>query len=128
MRYSINLIQTSSLNRLNFNSQIELAKKANISGTKIKQPVEKLMQLYYFNAEKLSIFNETVFDTFEEKSFPKVKKDYGDFFIRNNRISFKEENIKDNHLIFKIFIKIGQRKDITNIDTRTSAVFKKIFL
>ncbi len=126
LRYSINLIQTSSLNRLNFNSQIELAKKANISGTKIKQPVEKLMQLYYFNAEKLSIFNETVFDTFEEKSFPKVKKDYGDFFIRNNRISFKEKNIKDNrHLIFKIFIKIGQRKDITNIDTDAAKVLQE---
>ena len=30
------------------------------------------MQLYYSNAEKLSIFNETIFDIYEEKSFLKV--------------------------------------------------------
>ena len=126
MRYSINLIQTNSRNRLSFNSQIELAKKANIKETKVKQPVERLMQLYYSNAEKLSIFNETIFDIYEEKSFLKVKKDYGEFFIKNNRIGLKNEDLKNNkHLIFKIFVKIGQRKDITNIDTRTSKVLKE---
>ena len=67
LRYAINLIQTNSRNRLSFNSQIELAKKANIKASKAKQPVEKLMQLYYSNAEKLSIFNETIFDLYEEK-------------------------------------------------------------
>ena len=126
LRYSINLIQTNSRNRLSFNSQIELAKKANIKETKVKQPVERLMQLYYSNAEKLSIFNETIFDIYEEKSFLKVKKDYGEFFIKNNRIGLKNEDLKNNkHLIFKIFVKIGQRKDITNIDTRTSKVLKE---
>ena len=130
LRYSINLIQTNSRNRLSFNSQIELAKKANIKESKVKQPVEKLMQLYYSNAEKLSIFNETIFDLYEEKSFLKVKRDYGEFFIKNNRIGLKEVDLKKNkHLIFQIFIKLGQRKDITNIDTKTSKILREnIFL
>ena len=130
LRYSINLIQTNSRNRLSFNSQIELARKANIKESKAKQPVEKLMQLYYSNAEKLSIFNETIFDLYEEKSFLKVKRDYGEFFIKNNRIGLKEEDLKKNkHLIFQIFIKLGQRKDITNIDTKTSKILREnIFL
>ena len=129
LRYAINLIQTNSRNRLSFNSQIELAKKANIKTTKAKQPVEKLMQLYYSNAEKLSIFNETIFDLYEEKNPLRVKRDYGEFFIKNNRIGLKNEDLKNNkHLIFKIFIKLGQRKDITNIDTRTSKILRENIL
>jgi len=129
LRYAINLIQTNSRNRLSFNSQIELAKKANIKTSKAKQPVEKLMQLYYSNAEKLSIFNETIFDLYEEKNPLRVKRDYGEFFIKNNRIGLKNEDLKNNkHLIFKIFIKLGQRKDITNIDTRTSKILRENIL
>ena len=129
LRYAINLIQTNSRNRLSFNSQIELAKKANIKTTKAKQPVEKLMQLYYSNAEKLSIFNETIFDLYEEKNPLRVKRDYGEFFIKNNRIGLKNEDLKNNkHLIFKIFIKLGQRKDIANIDTRTSKILRENIL
>ena len=129
LRYAINLIQTNSRNRLSFNSQIELAKKANIKISKAKQPVEKLMQLYYSNAEKLSIFNETIFDLYEEKNPLRVKRDYGEFFIKNNRIGLKNEDLKNNkHLIFKIFIKLGQRKDITNIDTRTSKILRENIL
>ena len=42
----------------------------------------------------------------------------------------KEVDLKKNkHLIFQIFIKLGQRKDITNIDTKTSKILREnIFL
>ena len=125
-RYATNLIQKSSRNRLNFSTQIELATKAKIKKSKEKQPVEKLMQLYFFNAEKLSIFNERILDRYEEASLFGIKKDYGEFFIKNNRIGLKREKLKKHkHLIFEIFIKLGQRKDITNIDTNTEKILKE---
>lgn len=126
LRYSINLLQTSSRNRLNFNTQIELAKKSKIPPSKAKQSVEKLMQMYYFNAEKLSIFNETIFDKYEEKSFFSLTKSYGDFFIKNNRIGFNQLDLRNHkNLIFEIFVKIGQRKDLTHIDTSTARILKE---
>ena len=126
LRYSINLLQTSSRNRLNFNTQIELAKKSKIPPSKAKQSVEKLMQMYYFNAEKLSIFNETVFDKYEEKSFFSLTRSYGDFFIKNNRIGFNQLDLGNHkNLIFEIFVKIGQRKDLTHIDTSTARILKE---
>lgn len=126
LRYSINLLQTSSRNRLNFNTQIELAKKSKIPPSKAKQSVEKLMQMYYFNAEKLSIFNETVFDKYEEKSFFSLTRSYGDFFIKNNRIGFNQLDLRNHkNLIFEIFVKIGQRKDLTHIDTSTARILKE---
>ena len=126
LRYSINLLQTSSRNRLNFNTQIELAKKSKIPPSKAKQSVEKLMQMYYFNAEKLSIFNETIFDKYEEKSFFSLTKSYGDFFIKNNRIGFNQLDLGNHkNLIFEIFVKIGQRKDLTHIDTSTARILKE---
>ena len=126
LRYSINLLQTSSRNRLNFNTQIELAKKSKIPPSKAKQSVEKLMQMYYFNAEKLSIFNETIFDKYEEKSFFSLTRSYGDFFIKNNRIGFNQLDLRNHkNLIFEIFVKIGQRKDLTHIDTSTARILKE---
>ena len=126
LRYSCNLIQTSSRNRLSFNSQIELAKRAKIKSKRSTQSVEILMQKYFYHAEVLSIFNETIFDKYDEKGTFKIKKDYGDFFIRNNRIGFKDTNLQENkHLIFEIFIKIGQRKDLIGIDTKTARLLKE---
>ena len=84
------------------------------------------MQMYYFNAEKLSIFNETVFDKYEEKSFFSLTRSYGDFFIKNNRIGFNQLDLRNHkNLIFEIFVKIGQRKDLTHIDTSTARILKE---
>jgi len=130
LRYSCNLIQSSSRNRLSFSSQIEIAKLSNIKTNNESQPVEILMQKYFYHAEIISIFNETIFEIYNEENSSNKKKPYGNFYIKNNRISLKEVKLEEHkNLIFEIFIKIGQRKDITDIDTKTARLLKeKIFL
>ena len=123
MRFATNII--SKKNRLNFESQIEISKQAELKQSSDKKSVEMMMKRYYENASNLSNFNNLVLETFKEKNVFVITKELDDFYIRGNKIGIKGDNLSGREgLIFGIFIAIGKNKKITSIDTPTIALLK----
>lgn len=123
MRFATNII--SKKNRLNFESQIEISKQAELKQSSDKKSVETMMKRYYENASNLSNFNNLVLETFKEKNVFVITKELDDFYIRGNKIGIKGDNLSGREgLIFGIFIAIGKNKKITSIDTPTIALLK----
>ena len=123
MRFATNII--SKKNRLNFESQIEISKQAELKQSSDKKSVETMMKRYYENASNLSNFNNLVLETFKEKNVFVITKELDDFYIRGNKIGIKGDNLSGREgLIFGIFIAIGKNKKITSIDTPTTALLK----
>tara|TARA_B100000767_G_scaffold66230_1_gene62625 strand:- start:1213 stop:3723 length:2511 start_codon:yes stop_codon:yes gene_type:complete len=123
MRFATNII--SKKNRLNFDSQVEISKHAELKQSSDKRSVEMMMKRYYENASNLSNFNNLVFETFKEKNIFVIAKELGDFYIRGSKIGIKKDSLLGKEsLIFGIFIAIGKNKKITSIDTPTIALLK----
>ena len=123
MRFATNII--SKKNRLNFESQIEISKQAELKQSSDKKSVETMMKRYYENASNLSNFNNLILETFKEKNVFVITKELDDFYIRGHKIGIKGDNLSGREgLIFGIFITIGKNKKITSIDTPTIALLK----
>jgi [protein-PII] uridylyltransferase len=124
LRFATNIITKS--NRLSFETQIEIANMANLSESTSKRSVESMMQKYYENAAILSNFNNLVFEIYREKGIFVFKKKIGDFYIIKNKIGFNVPDLLERKdLFFKLFITMGQFKNIDAIDTSTMSTIKE---
>ena len=124
LRFAANL--STNTNRLNFEAQVEISKKAKLGKRSAKKSVEKMMKKFYEMASVLSYFNEIVYEKYSEK-YPKnyLKKIYG-IHKYGNKIGIENINLRNNkNLIFEIFIEIGKSKTINSIDTKTKSLIQK---
>ena len=124
LRFATNI--TTKKNRLNFDAQVEIAKRAKLSKRNSTKSVEIMMKNFYEMASTLSYFNDIVYEKYNEK-FPRnyFKKVTG-IYKYKNKIGIQNIILKKNkNLIFKIFIEIGKSKKINIIDTVTKSLIKK---
>ncbi len=125
LRFAANV--SSNSNRLNFEAQVEISKKARLGKKSTKNSVEKMMKKFYEMASVLSYFNEIVYEKYNEK-YP--KKNYlqkiSGIHKYGSKIGIENVNLRTNkNLIFEIFIEIGKSKTINSIDTKTKSLIKK---
>ena len=125
LRFATNI--STNKNRLDFEAQVEISKKAKLGKRTTKKSVEMMMKKFYEMASSLSYFNEIVFEKYNEnyprKSF--FKKIEG-IHKYKNKIGIQNINLKNNKsLIFEIFIEIGKSKIINSIDTETKSLIRK---
>ena len=107
LRFATNL--STNKNRLDFEAQVEISKKAKLGKRTTKKSVEMMMKKFYEMASSLSYFNEIVFEKYNEK-YPRksfLKKIEG-IHKYKNKIGIQNINLKNNKsLIFEIFITGG---------------------
>ena len=125
LRFATNI--NTKKNRLNFEAQIEISKKAKVKARSTKESVEKMMRNFYENVSRLSYFNEIVYEKFNEKypqaSFLKIIRGINKY---KNVVGLRNVELRKNkHLIFEIFIELGKSKKINKIDTKTKSLIKK---
>ena len=65
LRFFLNL--QSSSNRISFENQLVLAKKAKLTSSKKSSAVEKFMRIYYLHASNLSEYNELVCQAYDDQ-------------------------------------------------------------
>ena len=65
LRFATNI--STNKNRLNFEAQVEISKKAKLGKKSAKKSVEKMMKKFYEMASILSYFNEIVYEKYNEK-------------------------------------------------------------
>ncbi len=124
LRFATNSL--TNKNRLNFEAQIDISKKAKLGKKTSKESVEKMMKTFYENAAVLSYFNDIVFEKYNERMPKSLTNKSKDIIKYKNKISLQNTNLKKNpHLIFEIFIEIGKSKKINAIDTNTKSLLKK---
>ena len=125
LRFATNI--STNKNRLDFEAQIEISKKAKLGKRTTKKSVEMIMKKFYEMASSLSYFNEIVYEKYNEK-YPRknfFKKIEG-IHKYKNKIGIQNINLKNNKsLIFEIFIEIGKSKIINSIDTETKSLIRK---
>ena len=124
LRFATNI--TTKKNRLNFEAQIEIAKKAKLSKRNSTKSVEIMMKKFYEMASTLSYFNDIVYEKYNEKFPRNYFKKVAGIYKYKNKIGIQNINLKKNkNLIFEIFIEIGKSKKINIIDTVTKSLIKK---
>ena len=125
LRFATNIL--TNQNRLNFEAQVEISKKARLGKRSAKNSVEKMMKKFYEMAAVISYFNEIVYEKYNEK-YPKknyFRKIEG-IHKYGSKIGIENINLRDNkNLIFEIFIEIGKSKTINSIDTKTKSLIRK---
>ncbi len=125
LRFATNI--STNKNRLDFEAQVEISKKAKLGKRNTKKSVEMMMKKFYEMASSLSYFNEIVYEKYNEK-YPRksfFKKIEG-IYKYKNKIGIQNINLKNNKsLIFEIFIEIGKSKIINSIDTETKSLIRK---
>ena len=125
LRFATNI--STNKNRLDFEAQIEISKKAKLGKRTTKKSVEMMMKKFYEMASSLSYFNEIVYEKYNEK-YPRknfFKKIEG-IHKYKNKIGIQNINLKNNKsMIFEIFIEIGKSKIINSIDTETKSLIRK---
>ena len=125
LRFATNI--STNKNRLDFEAQVEISRKAKLGKRTAKKSVEMMMKTFYEMASTLSYFNEIVYEKYNEK-YPRksfLKKIEG-IHKYKNKICIQNINFKNNkNLIFEIFIEIGKSKIINSIDTETKSLIKK---
>ena len=125
LRFATNI--STNKNRLDFEAQVEISKKAKLGKRTSKKSVEMMMKKFYEMASSLSYFNEIVYEKYNEK-YPRksfLKKIEG-IHKYKNKIGIQNINLKNNKsLIFEIFIEIGKSKIINSIDTETKSLIRK---
>ena len=125
LRFATNI--STNKNRLDFEAQVEISKKAKLGKRTAKKSVETMMKKFYEMASSLSYFNEIVYEKYNEK-YPRksfLKKIEG-IHKYKNKIGIQNINLKNNKsLIFEIFIEIGKSKIINSIDTETKSLIRK---
>ena len=125
LRFATNIY--TNTNRLNFEAQVDISKKAKLGKRTAKKSVEKMMKNFYEMASSISYFNEIVYEKYNEKNQIKshLQKISG-IHKYKNKIGIQNTALKENKdLIFGIFVEIGKSKKINSIDTKTKALLRK---
>ena len=125
LRFATNI--STNKNRLNFEAQVEISKKAKLGKKSAKKSVEKMMKKFYEMASILSYFNEIVYEKYNEKYSRKTfQNKVTGIHKHKNKIGINNINLSSNkNLIFEIFIEIGKSKITNSIDTETKSLIKK---
>lgn len=126
LRYATNICSKNK-NRLNFESQIDIAKQAITRDLNYKDKVELVMKSFYFHVQNILSFNEMVSQIFNEQSSIGIRRKKGSFFVKNNQIGFLDLdlNVDNRELIFDIFIELGKHKKINEINSQSISALKK---
>ena len=125
IRYATNLA-TKNKNRLNFESQIDIAKKAIKKNLSEKDKVETLMQKFFFQVQTITSFNQLVEQVFAESRIIGIKKKKGNFFYKGNQIGILETDIKNNReILLDIFIELGKNNKVNQIHSESINTLKK---
>lgn len=125
IRYATNLA-TKNKNRLNFESQIDIAKKAIKKNLSEKDKVETLMQKFFFQVQTITSFNQLVEQVYAESRIIGIKKKKGNFFYKGNQIGILETNIKNNReILLDIFIELGKNNKVNQIHSESINTLKK---
>ena len=125
LRFATNI--STNKNRLNFEAQVEISKKAKLGKKSAKKSVEKMMKKFYEMASILSYFNEIVYEKYNEKYSRKTfQNKVTGIHKHKNKIGINNISLSNNkNLIFEIFIEIGKSKITNSIDTETKSLIKK---
>jgi len=125
LRFATNI--STNKNRLNFEAQVEISKKAKLGKKSAKKSVEKMMKKFYEMASILSYFNEIVYEKYNEKYSRKTYQNkVAGIHKHKNKIGINNISLRNNkNLIFEIFIEIGKSKITNSIDTETKSLIKK---
>ena len=125
LRFATNI--ATNKNRLNFEAQVEISKKAKLGKKSAKKSVEKMMKKFYEMASILSYFNEIVYEKYNEKYSRKTYQNkVAGIHKYKNKIGINNISLRNNkNLIFEIFIEIGKSKITNSIDTETKSLIKK---
>ena len=125
LRFATNI--STNKNRLNFEAQVEISKKAKLGKKSAKKSVEKMMKKFYEMASILSYFNEIVYEKYNEKYSRKTfQNKVTGIHKHKNKIGINNVSLSNNkNLIFEIFIEIGKSKITNSIDTETKSLIKK---
>ena len=125
LRFATNI--STNKNRLNFEAQVEISKKAKLGKKSAKKSVEKMMKKFYEMASILSYFNEIVYEKYNEKYSRKTYQNkVAGIHKHKNKIGINNISLSNNkNLIFEIFIEIGKSKITNSIDTETKSLIKK---
>ena len=125
LRFATNI--STNKNRLNFEAQVEISKKAKLGKKSAKKSVEKMMKKFYEMASILSYFNEIVYEKYNEKYSRKTfQSKITGIHKHKNKIGINNISLRSNkNLIFEIFIEIGKSKITNSIDTETKSLIKK---
>ena len=125
LRFATNI--STHKNRLNFEAQVEISKKAKLGKKSAKKSVEKMMKKFYEMASILSYFNEIVYEKYNEKYSRKTfQNKVTGIHKHKNKIGINNISLRNNkNLIFEIFIEIGKSKITNSIDTETKSLIKK---
>ena len=125
LRFATNI--STNKNRLNFEAQVEISKKAKLGKKSAKKSVEKMMKKFYEMASILSYFNEIVYEKYNEKySRKNYQNKVTGIHKHKNKIGINNISLRSNkNLIFEIFIEIGKSKITNSIDTETKSLIKK---
>ncbi len=125
LRFATNI--STNKNRLNFEAQVEISKKAKLGKKSAKKSVEKMMKKFYEMASILSYFNEIVYEKYNEKYSRKTfQNKVTGIHKHKNKIGISNISLRSNkNLIFEIFIEIGKSKITNSIDTETKSLIKK---
>ena len=125
IRYATNLA-TKNKNRLNFESQIDIAKKAIKKNLSEKDKVETLMQKFFFQVQTITSFNQLVEQVYAESRIIGIKKKKGNFFYKGNQIGILETDIKNNReILLDIFIELGKNNKVNQIHSESINTLKK---
>ena len=125
IRYATNLA-TKNKNRLNFESQIDIAKKAIKKNLSEKDKVETLMQKFFFQVQTITSFNQLVEQVYAESRVIGIKKKKGNFFYKGNQIGILETDIKNNReILLDIFIELGKNNKVNQIHSESINTLKK---
>tara|TARA_Y100000589_G_scaffold86110_1_gene80026 strand:+ start:775 stop:3285 length:2511 start_codon:yes stop_codon:yes gene_type:complete len=125
LRFATNI--STNKNRLNFEAQVEISKKAKLGKKSAKKSVEKMMKKFYEMASILSYFNEIVYEKYNEKYSRKTfQNKVTGIHKHKNKVGISNISLSNNkNLIFEIFIEIGKSKITNSIDTETKSLIKK---
>ena len=124
IRYATNLA-TKNKNRLNFESQIDIAKNAIKKDLSEKNKVEALMQKFFYQVQTITSFKQLVEQVYAESRIIGIKKKKGNFFYKGNQIGILETNIKNNkEILLDIFIELGKNNKVNQIHSESINTLK----
>ncbi len=119
LRFFINL--ESSANRISFENQLQLAKKAKLKASKKSSAVEKFMRTFFLHASNLSDFNELVFQAYDDQ-LTMLKRPYTkNYYVFKDRLGIADSiNLsKRPELILDSLIQVGKLKKINGLDFKS---------
>ena len=125
LRFATNIF--TNRNILNFEAQVEIARKAKLGTRTAKSSVEKMMKRFYEMASLISYINEIVYEKYIEKYQTKMHpKKISGIYKYQNKVGIQNVVLRNNKdLLFKLFIEMGKSKKINSINTETKTLIKK---